>query len=373
VSIARDHILLHLSLIDGVGPAAVQAIIEHKPLSFDWSDLYQLSVYDWMQCFGCSEKAAHTLVDGLKDSTLLDAELRLIDRYNLLWTTILSDEYPSLLKHIHNPPTILYWQGSLSCLNNHTLAIVGSRKANFYAQDIIDMVVSPLVAQGWTIVSGGALGADSMAHNAVLKAGGVTVAVLGSGLLHKYPASNSRMFDALVAQGGALVSSFPVDTQAYPHNFPIRNRIVSGLSKGCLVVQAAAKSGARITAQCALDQGRDVFAVPGSIKDPLSAGCHDLIAQGAKLVTCVDDILSEYALNHMAPRHYVQQTILDSTQQIAAHNSPAARIIAACVRPQSVEDLLVHTHNNLSELQTILFELQLEGKIKQDFAGMWTI
>lgn len=373
MSVVRDHILLHLSLIDGIGPAAIKAIIEHKPISLEWSQLYALSAHDWMQQFGCTEKSAYVLVNGLKDWALLEAELSLIDKHAILWTTVLSDDYPELLKHIHNPPPVLYWQGSLASLNNHTLAVVGSRKANFYGQDAVDALVPALVKEhGWTIVSGGALGVDSMAHNATLKAGGATVVVLGSGLLHKYPQSNSRMFDGAVAQGGAIISCFPVDTAAYPNNFPIRNRIVSGLSKGCLVIQAAAKSGARITAQCALDQGRDVFAVPGSIKDPLSAGCHDLIMQGAKLVTCVDDIVSEYVLNPRKSRDYVQQTILDITETVV-HNSPAAKILAACVHPQSVEDLLMHTNGNLSELQTVLFELQMDGKIKQDFSGMWTV
>lgn len=368
-----DHVLLHLSLIDGIGPAAIKAIIEHKPASLEWSQLYLLAAHDWIQRFGCSEKAAYILVNGLKDQTLLESELDLIYKKKIFWVTVLSDDYPLLLKHIHNPPPILYWQGSLASLhNNHTLAVVGSRKANFYGQDAVDFLVPPLVQHGWTIVSGGALGVDSMAHNATLKAGGATVVVLGSGLLHKYPQSNNRMFDAAIAQGGAVISCFPVDTPAYPNNFPIRNRIVSGLSKGCLVIQAAAKSGARITAQCALDQGRDVFAVPGSIKDPLSAGCHDLIMQGAKLVASVDDIVSEYVVNQMNPRHYVQQTILDSTETIV-HNSPAKNILAACVQPQSVEDLLMQTNCSLSELQTLLFELQMDGKIKQDFSGMWTI
>lgn len=373
MTVARDNVLLHLTLIDGIGPAAIKAIIENKPKSLGWSDLYALSVDDWIQLFGSTQKTALVLVDGLKDDQRLKAELALIDKHTISWATVLSDDYPDLLKHIHNPPAVLYWQGSLASLHNHTLAVVGSRKANFYGQDAVDSLVPPLVTQyGWTIISGGALGVDSMAHKATLKAGGVTIVVLGSGLLHRYPQSNNRMFDAVVAQGGAIISCFPADTVAYPNNFPIRNRIVSGLSKGCLVIQAASKSGARITAQCALDQGRDVFAVPGSIKDPLSAGCHDLIMQGAKLVTCADDIVSEYAIHQMLPRHYVQQTILETTQP-TVHNSPAAKILAACVHPQSVEDLLMHTNGNLSELQTLLFELQMDGKIKQDFSGLWTI
>jgi len=372
VELSFEHIILHLSLVDGVGPAAIKTIIDRKPESVEWHVLYGFSVAEWINVFGCSQLMAGALVAGLSNKDAVRQELDLIDRHAMQWTTILSDDYPALLKHIHNPPPILYWQGNLDALNAFTLAIVGSRKANFYAQDAINSIVPSLISQGWTIVSGGALGADSMAHQAALNAGGKTVAVLGSGLLHHYPASNKKLFTQMIDHGGALISSFPLDTPAYPNNFPMRNRIVSGLSKGCLVVQAAEKSGARITAQCALDQGRDVFAIPGSIKDPLSAGCHDLIQLGAKLVTGAQDIIGEYGAVHAIERHYVQHTLLD-TQEVVAYDSPAAHIIAACVQPQSMEALLMHTQCSLSELQTILFELQLEGKIKQDFAGMWTV
>lgn len=365
-----EHVLLHLSLIDGVGSATIKTIIERKPDNVAWHALYDFLVIDWMSVFGCQEPLAVVLTAGLKNKNLLEQELRLIDQHAIQWITVLSDEYPSLLKHIHNPPVILYWQGNLDCLTAFTFAIVGSRKANFYAQDAINTFVPSLVVQGWTVVSGGALGADSMAHQATLNAGGKTAAVLGSGLLHKYPASNKKLFAQMIDQGGAVVSSFSVDTPAYPVNFPIRNRIVSGLSKGCLIVQAAQKSGARITAQYALDQGRDVFAIPGSIKDPLSKGCHDLIQLGAKLVTSADDIIVEYAAFSIPTRHYVQQTLLD-TQQEMAYDSPATQIIAACAQARSVEELLTQTNYSLAELQTMLFELQLDGKIKQDFAGMW--
>lgn len=366
-----EHLLLHISLIDGVGPATVQIIVNRmSQASISWDIVYNFRQIDWMQQCGFSETLASAVESGLKNKNLIDQELRHVEKHNFQWTTFCSDDYPELLKHIHNPPSILYWQGNVRCLDAFTLAIVGSRKANLYAQDVINTVVPSFVQQGWTIVSGGALGADSMAHNATLKAGGKTVAILGSGLLHQYPASNKKMFAQIIEHGGAIVSSFSVDTPAYPTNFPIRNRIVSGVSKGCLVVQAAEKSGARITAQYALDQGRDVFAIPGSIKDPLSKGCHDLIHLGAKLVHTADDVISEYGILHKAERNYVQSTILDTKENVA-YNTPAAHIIAACAQPQSVESLMMHTQYSLSELQALLFELQLDGKIKQDFTGMW--
>lgn len=368
-----EHLLLHISLIDGVGPATVQAIVNRmSQASISWDIVCNFRQIDWMQQCGFSETLALAIERGLRNKNLIDQELHHVEKHNFQWTTFCSDDYPELLKHIHNPPSILYWQGNVRCLDAFTLAIVGSRKANLYAQDVINTVVPSFVQHGWTIVSGGALGADSMAHNATLKAGGKTVAILGSGLLHQYPASNKKMFTRIVEHGGAIVSSFSVDTPAYPTNFPIRNRIVSGVSKGCLVVQAAEKSGARITAQYALDQGRDVFAIPGSIKDPLSKGCHDLIHLGAKLIHTAEDVISEYGILHKTERNYVQSTILDTKENVA-YNTPAANIIAACAQPQSVESLMMHTQYSLPELQVLLFELQLDGKIKQDFTGMWSI
>ena len=308
-------VILHLFLTDSIGPAVVQKIIERKPDNVAWCQLYQLGVSDWCSLFDFSIGLSHKLVSGLSDVTALEKELQLIERHSINWTSIIDVDYPELLKHIHLPPPVLYWQGA-PLNTQQSIAVVGSRKANQYGQDAVEYLVPQLVAHNWTIVSGGAIGIDSMAHRATVRAGGKTVVVLGSGLLQWYPVRNWRLFEDVLAHGGTITSSFPLQTEAFPGNFPARNRIIAGLSSGCVVIQAAEKSGARITAQFALDQGRDVFTVPGSIKDPLSAGCHKLVHEGAKLVHDVGDILSEYT-----QQSDVQKTIVsDAVVAIGSHD-----------------------------------------------------
>jgi DNA processing protein len=367
------NILLHLSLIDSIGAATIQKIIERKPATLAWADMYQLSVSTWCHTFDFSAQLAQKLVAGLSDMSLLETELQSIERHRVRWATVLDDDYPALLKHIHVPPIILYWQGA-DLGDEQSMAVVGSRDANQYGQDAIDALVPQLVAHNWTIVSGGALGIDSMAHRATVRAGGKTVVVLGSGLLQPQPRSNIRLFDDVLASGGAIVSSYSLDTHAIPGNFPARNRIIAGLSRGCIVVQAAEKSGARITAQFALEQGRDVFAVPGSIKDPLSAGCHKLVHEGAKLVHDVRDVLSEYGqdvqTNHVAAEisSDVQQKIIPA---IVCQNEIQQSIVTACVQAISVDDLVVQTGIEMQKLQDELFTLQMNGLLEQDFTGLW--
>jgi len=207
---------------------------------------------------------------------------------------ILDKEYPALLKQIHLPPIILYCRGAK--LSNNNFSIVGSRKGSIYAENVCKHIIPKLIDQ-YTIISGGALGVDSMAHKEAIKSGGRTVAVLGSGFLQPYPRENIDLFRAIVDNGGTVISPFNLKMEPLKGNFPARNRIIAGMSVGTLVVQAAVKSGAHITAAFALEQGREVFAVPGSIFEEISLGCHSLIQQGAKLVSCPEDILEE--INHV--------------------------------------------------------------------------
>ena len=368
--------ILHLSLIDGIGPATVQAIVERGKRNDSWQDVYRLRTADWMYQFGFSEKVADKLISGLADTQLLDQEKQLIEKYKINWTTYLSGDYPYFLKQIHLPPPVLYWQGGALQDQQKRLAFVGSRKAHHYGQQVIDTIVPALVAHDWVIVSGGAVGIDSMSHEAAVRAGGKTIAVFGSGLLRPYPLANKRLFASIVASDGILMSPFPLRMQAMSGNFPARNRIIAGLSKGCVVVQAAAKSGARITAQYALEQGRDVFAVPGPIDDELSAGCHALIQEGAKLVAKPEDILSEYGEQlERAPVHKnmhkneFADAIKNRPNKVP--DGPQGHIIRACKQACSIDELAQKTGLKLSELQDMLFKMQLEGAIRQDFTGMW--
>lgn len=206
--------------------------------------------------------------------------------------TIFDDSYPAGLRTIHDPPPVLYVRGTLLPADERALAIVGSRQATVYGKTVSYRLARDLAAEGVTVVSGMARGIDSAAHRGALEGGGRTIAVLGSGLDRVYPPENRRLAEE-ISGGGALVTEFSFGSAPEKWRFPMRNRTVSGLSLGVAVVEAAERSGALITADCALDEGREVFAVPGSITSPKSAGPHKLLREGACLVAGVGDIFDE--------------------------------------------------------------------------------
>ena len=205
-------------------------------------------------------------------------------------------QYPEYLKEIHTPPPLLFVKGNPEILKDFQIGIVGSRNASRIGIDNTRAFTRHLVEQGFTITSGLALGIDGVAHQAALDSGGKTIAVVANGLDQVYPKRHIRLAQDIIDSDGALISEFPTGVQPRPQFFPRRNRIISGLSQGVLVVEAALKSGSLITARYAMEQGREVFAIPGSIHNPLSKGCHSLIKQGAALVESGEDILSELQL-----------------------------------------------------------------------------
>ena len=389
-------IILHLSLIRGLSPAVVDRLMRHTELS---ADIYKYTVADMQSIFALTENAAEKVVLGLQDRTHLDRELNLLAQHNISWMSWQDEHYSKLLSNIHLPPPILYWQGMLCDAGQVALAIVGARKADGYAKRVIDGLVPDLVAHNVSIISGGAMGADAFAHQAAVQAGGYTVAVLGSGLLKKYPSQNYALFDRIIDVGGAVLSSFALEMEPIPHNFPIRNRIIAGISHGCLVVQAAEQSGASITAGLALDQGKEVYAVPGLIDNFLSAGCHRLIQQGAKLVTGVGDILSEFGIAHnQQADKQAEQLRLDFEQQPVAVSRQKTRCVptitpeavtehmqgrgyalaqqalaVACFSAQSVDELVEATGFDVIQLQNMLFCLQMDDVVHQDVQGLWRL
>ena len=413
----NELVLLHLSLIDGVGPATVTTLVQKCA---DLAVLYDCSERDLVALKWLSSASAKKVADGLKDRAPLEKELALIERHTIQWTTVQSSDYPELLKSIYIPPVVLYWQGKIQ-LPSHVLAIVGSRKASRYGQMAIERMVPDLVEYGVAIVSGGALGADSMAHTCTLDAGGQTLAIVGSGLLEPYPATNKKLFDRIVAEGGAVVSPFPIATKPHPGNFPARNRIIAGMSHACLVVQAAARSGALITAQYALEQGKDIVAVPGMINDPLSEGCHALIRDGAFLATCAQDVLTVFgefkdmtAVGSVVPsddkaqqlvfgeqaalrlanlstrlaknvsekvatrfsntflsKVSAGQAVESGTDVAEGSENLSNRIIRLCLQARALDELASELDVTLEEVMHELFELQLAGKVQQNFAGLW--
>jgi len=383
----KQLVLLHLSLIKNIGPGVVQKLFARfGPDSLP--EIYQLNKSDLVYRIGLTEAQADLVVDGLATTDQLYKEIERAEQLGIKWLTILDADYPAMLKEINFPPTILYYRGVAPSNFEKPVAIVGSRKAGLYAESFINDIVPALVGNHWSIVSGGAIGADSLAHQATLKAGGKTVAIVGSGLVRPYPGKNQKLFDAIVANGGSVMSPFHLNMGPLPGNFPARNRIIAGLSRGCVVVQAAQKSGAKITANFALEQGREVFAVPGSVFDELSVGCHQLIQQGAKLVFNANDIVQEFGefIANQADRQKegrsdrsAQQPIgLDGpavpAETVQAPAEPATladKVIFACRKPKAIDELVDLTESDLASMHSLLFDMQLQGKIRQDISGLW--
>jgi DNA processing protein len=377
-------LILHLSLIKGIGPSIVMRLLKHPA----FNELYDCNTEQIVKYYQITCKAAEHVAAGLKDRFALDYELQLIERHKVKWVTVIDDAYPPLLREIEYPPLVLYYRGANLHSFTKNIAIIGSRKAAGYAEQVVEACVPPLVQSGWSIVSGGAIGADTMAHKQTLARGGRTVAILGSGLLHPYPHCNKKMFEMIVENGGSVVSSFSLDTNPHPGNFPARNRIIAGMSQACLVVQAAERSGASITANFALNQGKQVLAVPGSIFDPLSAGCHALIKEGATPILSALDLLQELGEAPLALDKSVQMNIADALvpKSSTVENIPKSRdvsvalpenasveerILFHCREPLSPEDLLAYIELDMQLLQDHLFDLQLAGRLEQNAVGLW--
>ena len=264
--------------------------------------------------------------------------------------TLADSEYPRLLLEIPDPPVLLYAHGNLDLLGRPALAVVGSRNGTAQGLRNAEAFAKAFSAGGLTIVSGLALGIDAAAHRGGLAGAGSTIAVLGTGIDVVYPKSNAALFTEISARG-LLLTEYPVGTPSIGHNFPRRNRLISGLARGCLVVEAALGSGSLITARMAAEQGRDVFAIPGSIHSPLSKGCHSLIKQGAKLVDAAEDVLVELgaALRDEAPRH----------------EEPAAEGLLAQMGydPVDIDSLCARAGLPAQEVAAELLRLELDGLV----------
>lgn len=213
---------------------------------------------------------------------------------NISLLTYKDSKYPERLKQIEGYPICLFCKGDINLLNNISIAIVGSRKCTAYGKQITATFASAMAKKGFTIISGGARGIDTYAHLGALAVGGKTIMVLGNSLEYVYPPENKNLEERILRNGGLIVSEYMAGTRPSKYTFPQRNRIISGLSNGVLIIEAMKNSGALITVDFALEQGKNVFAVPGNITNEYSKGCNEIIKQGAKLVTTLQDILEEY-------------------------------------------------------------------------------
>ncbi|MDD3704678.1 MAG: DNA-processing protein DprA [Clostridiaceae bacterium] len=277
-----------LSSVPGVGSRTFINLIKHFGSA---ENIYQSSFSELMDSGIISEKTAES-ISANRDKEKINEYYRVVKNNGIRVYTIFENEYPKNLKYIFDPPPVLYAKGELSESDALAVGIVGSRKASDYGLKTAHRIAERLAEAGITIVSGMALGIDSAAHRGALAARGRTIAVCGCGLKYIYPSTNFQLSQD-IQKNGALISEYPFDTEAFPAQFPARNRIISGLSLGVIVVEAGEKSGSLITADFALEQGREVFAVPGNITSPNSKGTNELIKYGAKLVSRIEDITEE--------------------------------------------------------------------------------
>ena len=298
---------------------------------------------------------AQAISQGVDESALEAVSTWLGDPLNGI-LTLADADYPQSLLNISDPPPVLYVKGKRDLLNFASLAVVGSRNASPQGLRNAEALSKSLSEAGLCIVSGLAHGIDAAAHLGGLQGAGSSIAVVGTGLDKVYPAANRELAHRLALEG-AIVSEFQLGTPPLPANFPRRNRIISGLSLGCLVVEASVQSGSLITARMALEQGRDVFAIPGSIHSPQSRGCHALIKQGAKLVESAQDVLEE--IGYRTPS--VAQTVL-SEHPLFAHMG---------FDPLDAESLANRSGLTIGELSAILLQLELDGRIASLPGGLY--
>lgn len=286
-----------------------------------------------------------------------ERECERVRRSGVRIVTFLAEEYPKVLFEIPDPPPFLYVKGSLRG-GGSAIAIVGSRRASTYGLLTTGRLARELAGRGITVISGMARGIDTAAHRGALDGGGRSVGVLGCGVDIIYPPENRRLFDEM-AEKGALVSEFPMGTLPLAENFPRRNRIISGMSRGVLVVEATENSGSLITVQYALEQGREVFAVPGNITSAGSRGTNRLIREGAKLVAGVEDILDELPHRQGTDAGHAEAARFDLTPQEAA----AYALLAEA--PLHIDDIIVKSALTVGEVSAILLRLELKGAVMQ--------
>ncbi|MDQ3929398.1 MAG: DNA-processing protein DprA [Chloroflexota bacterium] len=342
-----------MSKVPGVGAARVRRLLDH----FGSPETAWHATLGDLLSAGLDAKSAMSLVE-TRRTTSVDADPEQLEKLGgraLSWE---DEEYPQRLKEVGGMPPVLYVLGEITPQDTWAVGIVGTRRATHYGREATERIVAGLVEAGVSVVSGMARGIDSVAHKAALNVGGRTLAVLGSGIDVIYPPENRNLARQLIDEGlGAIIAEYPLGTLPEPANFPPRNRIISGLSLGVLVVEAAAKSGALITVEFALEQGRDVFAVPGPITNKLSEGTNNLIKKGAKCVTCAADILEELDLN-MVTEHVEAVRALPT--------DPTERMLLEHLQDNTrhIDDLTNLTSLPASTVSAVLTMMELKGLVR---------
>ncbi len=359
---------LALALTEGLGPSRIRKLVEH----FGTPDrVLQVSLTE-LEATGMRAVSAQSLATG-KSLELAQDEVARVGQAGASIISLSDMEYPARLKEIYDPPVILFVKGSVELLSKPGLAVVGTRHPTPYGTGMAERLATDLAGRGLVIISGMARGIDTAAHRGAIAAKGKTIAVLGTGIDIFYPKENTRLAEQILAFGGAIISEFPIGTSPQPQNFPIRNRIISGMSAGVLVVEAAEYSGTRITSRCALEQNRDVYAVPGNVTNKNSWGPNTLIKQGAKLVATWEDVWEELPTDIQDVLRSAQpESSTSGTASLFPDDvqSPHEQKLLKLLKPDEsthIDELVEMLENEMSssEIFAALFELELNAKIRQ--------
>lgn len=343
-----------LSMLSDVGPVSARKLLS----AFGTPEkIFDAGLGDLLEIEGIGINRANSIKHF---SAWQDAEkqAKLIEQKGITAVSFESPSYPEMLREIEDAPLILYMKGNIIPQDRYAISVVGSRKLTDYGASVADNISGNLARMGFTIVSGMARGVDSLSHRAALKAGGRTIAVLGSGVDVPYPPENKGLMEKIIESGG-VISEFPPGTPPDKENFPRRNRIISGLSLGVLVVEAASDSGALITARYATDQGREVFAVPGNITSANSEGANELIRMGATLIRQANDIVEE-----LAP---VLKGFIRSADKVAIDITEEEKSLCTVLsgEPKQIDDISRESGVPVSKVLGVLLGLEIKGAVKQ--------
>lgn len=360
---------LALALTPGLGPTKARRLVEFFG---GIEKVFQASLTE-LEASGIQSVSAQSLGTGRSLELATDESARAAAA-GVKIVALEDASYPSQLKQVYDPPLVLYVRGNVDAISLPGIAVIGTRHPTPYGTGMAERLACDLAARGLVIFSGMARGTDTAGHRGAIAAKGKTVAVFGTGVDVVYPKENSRLLDQILAFGGAAISEFPLGTFAAPQNFPIRNRIISGISLGVLVVEAAEYSGTRITARCALEQNREVFAVPGNVTNKNSWGPNTLIKQGAKLAATWEDIWEELPADvrlRLAPQDGAesrddQTASLFQETELAPHEKKILKLLKADASTH-IDEIVERLEPELSssEIFAALFELELAGKVKQ--------
>jgi DNA processing protein len=359
---------LALSLTPGLGASRIKKLIEHYG---SVEQVFRATLTE-LEASGMQAVSAQSIATG-KSLELAQQECGKAVEARARIISLSDPEYPARLKEIYDPPVILFVKGSVEVLSQAGIAMVGTRHPTPYGSGMAERLSTDLAVRGLVIISGLARGVDTASHRGAVAGKGKTVAVLGTGIDVMYPKENTRLAEQIIALGGALITEFPVGTFPAPQNFPIRNRIISGMSAGVLVVEAAEYSGTRITSRLALEQNRDVYAVPGNVTNKNAWGPNTLIKQGAKLVATWEDVWEELptdvqvalsAGQNESPEPETASLFPD--EAISPHEKKILKLLKAD-ESTHIDELveLLEAEVSASEIFAALFELELSGKIRQ--------